>query len=186
MSKLTSFFAKTPTSSGKTKQTPILIQGQDSASTSTSQCKPSKSPTPLAQTEFDKKCLLDCCDLSKPTPVRLEISKESTYREYGKRKRYFQTDWLEKYKWLVLCKTSTKAHCQTCRHVIHSNIQTASKNGIEVFTSQGFNNWKDGARCLGEHNNSAFHRDCDMKLKHQLNSTPIDEQISAAAKVNCF
>ena len=38
------------------------------------------------------------------------------------------------------------------------NMQIHSKNGIETFTTDGVNNWKEGARILAEHNNSAFHR----------------------------
>ena len=59
-------------------------------------------------------CSLDCCDLTKPTPAHLHIDKEATSRSYGKRKRYFQNEWLQTYEWLVLCKTNTKTYCQTC------------------------------------------------------------------------
>ena len=120
---------------------------------------------------------LDCCDLSQPTHALMWGSaflKKQLIEsmEKGKWRRYFQNDWLEKYSWLVLCKTSAKAFCQTCRYVLHSNMQTPSSNGIEIFTTDadGVNNWKEGARILAEHNNFAFHRDCEMKLNSEAPS----------------
>ena len=96
-------------------------------------------PNPLTTTDTSdscqKTCSLDCCDLSKPTPARLQIDKESTSRVSGKRKRYFQNEWLQKYEWLVLCKTNTKAYCQSCRYALASQLQTKVKNGIDAFTS---------------------------------------------------
>ena len=96
-------------------------------------------PNPLTTTDTSdscqKTCSLDCCDLAKPTPARLQIDKESTSRVSGKRKRYFQNEWLQKYEWLVLCKTNTKAYCQSCRYALASQLQTKVKNGIDAFTS---------------------------------------------------
>ena len=139
-SKLTAFFTKTSTSQLQ-KETPTPAPSKDNGN---------EGPRPA-------RCSLDCCDLSQPTPVRLNIPKEATYREYEKRKRYFQNDWLAKYEWFVLCHTSAKAFCLTqwrtriawvwhesdklsarpagmsctaiCRH------HRTSKNGIEAFTS---------------------------------------------------
>ena len=114
-------------------------------------------PNPLTTTDTSdscqKTCSLDCCDLAKPTPARLQIDKESTSRVSGKRKRYFQNEWLQKYEWLVLCKTNTKAYCQSCRYALASQLQTKVKNGIDAFTSQGFTNWKKGSQVRAEHDN---------------------------------
>ena len=131
VSKLTSFFAKS--SATQLTETPAppapALSGPECVEVLEDQ-----------HTDASARCSLPCCDVTKPTPVRLSVPKEAACRQYGKRKRYFQNEWLRKYGWLVLCHTTTKAFCQTCRYVLNSNIQPPQKNGIECFTKDGFNN----------------------------------------------
>ena len=129
------------------KTTSSSIEG---ASISTVDLTRSETPAPTLQAPSisSSECSLQCCTLNSPTPTRLDVDKESSARSYGKRKRYFQPEWLQKYDWLVLCKTESRAYCHSCRYVLSANLQTAQKNGVDSFTSKGFNNWKNGSVCL--------------------------------------
>ena len=53
----------------------------------------------------ESRCPLQCCNISSHKPIRLKITKESSSLVFGKRKRYFRPDWLQKFDWLILCKT---------------------------------------------------------------------------------
>ena len=131
-------------------------------------------------------CSLDCCNLDSPTAARLAFDKERSARTHGKRKRYFQPDWLNKFPWLVLCNTNNKAYCQTCRYVQHADLQPTLKNGINAFTSKGFCNWKNGMMLLTQHNDSHYHREAYMVLQQKLRGAPINEQIDFSTKVRHF
>ena len=86
-----------------------------------------RNETPAPSTSASA-CPLQCCILDSPTPNRLDVDKETSARLYRKRKRYFQPGWLQKYDWLVLCKTENRAYCQSCRYVLSANLQAEPKN----------------------------------------------------------
>ena len=81
---------------------------------------PTADPAPLLQTTtasaVSPDCSLQCCDLSSPVPTRLRVDRSATEKKDNKRKRFFNSDWLTTFDWLVLCKSTLKAYCQTCRY----------------------------------------------------------------------
>ena len=114
-------------------------------------------------------CSLSCWDMSTPDPKRLPVDKETLSRTYGKRKRYFQSDWLEKHNWLVLCKTDVRAYCQLCRYAVSTKL--------EVFTD-----WKDGSKMSLRHESSKIHKQAFMTIQHELRAAPINQQIEESTK----
>ena len=144
-------------------------------------------PEPAAPTspatDAAPQCSLPCCDTSTSVAARLVVDKERTAQGEGKRKRYFNPDWLDQFKWLVLCKTYTKGFCQICRYAIRNKLPTFSKNGEPAFTTSGFTNWKKGKERFTSHQKSEFHRECLMKTTQLKNATPINAQVTDNLKV---
>ena len=127
-------------------------------------------------------CDYPCCDLSNPDPTRFPLDKASTAREIQKRIRYFQPDWLAKYKWLVHCKTGNKAYCNTCRFAISSDLKkNLDTSGAKAFTTTGFTNWKTATEQFLQHENSSFHKDSDWLIPQSKESKPIDEQLTSSS-----
>ena len=160
MASLKSYFA----SKSSVAVVKTTSSSSESASISTVDLTRSETPAPTLQAPSisSSECSLQCCTLNSPTPTRLDVDKESSARSYGKRKRYFQPEWLQKYDWLVLCKTESRAYCHSCRYVLSANLKTAQKNGDDSFTSKGFNNWKNGSACLSQHAESTYHREAKL------------------------
>ena len=162
---------------------------REDVSVSISDSARNETPAPVTRNEITASstpasgCFLQCCVLNSQLPTRLDVDKESSARIYGKRKRYFQPEWLQKYDWLVLCKTENRAYCHLCRYVLSANLDKAPKNGVDSFTSKGFNNWKNGSSSLSQHAESIYHTDAIQLLRQQLRGTPIDEQIDSMTKV---
>lgn len=118
---------------------------------------------PASEPGVTRPCSLECCNLSKHEPTRLGFVKADTVREYGqtgKRKRYYREEWQDMHSWLVLCKTRNKAFCQNCRYALHlgliniNGLSDIDKGNTCTLAKSGFNDWKDGAQTLREHEQS--------------------------------
>ena len=142
-------------------------------------------PTPPPNTTSPQ-CPLACCDTSTPVSARLAVNREQTAQGEGKRKRYFNPDWLDQFKWLVLCKTTRKGFCQICRYAIQNQLPTFAKYGEPAFTTSGFTNWKKGKDKFASHQQSEFHRECHMKTTQLQNATPINTQLTDNLKVQFY
>ena len=167
--------------------TPLKMEVQGAASTLPEGSDLKPDPPRPAESEAELTCALECCDLSKPDPSRLTVAKKETVKEYGKRKRYFQDEWLDTFSWLVLCKTRKRAFCQICRYAIHSGLVRAkfsSKYGHGCFFKSGFQSWKDGAKSILNHSSSKFHNECWIKVQRELQSAPADELQQQASLVS--
>ena len=122
-------------------------------------------------------CTHKCCDLSSVIPVRLTVDRSLTEHvsQNGKRKRNFNDKWLLTYSWLVICKSSGLAFCQTCRYAVKNKLFTPDKklNAEETFVKCGFANWNKGKSKLDSHQRSAFHLDSSQSSKHLLRERSI-------------
>ena len=115
------------------------------------------------------------CDTTSPTPARLNVDKERTAQVVGKRKRFFNSAWLDQFKWLVLCNTTTKGYCHICRYAIRNNLPSFSKCGV---TAIGFTNWKKGKEKFATHQQLEFHRECLLKTTQLKNAPSVDTQVT--------
>ena len=165
MASITSYFNK--------KKTPEIVTESINASNQVQ-------VTVVEDNSNSERCSLPCCRLSSPDPHRLQIDKECTARTYGKRKRYFQNDWLDKFSWLVLCKTDNRAFCQACRYASNSKMVNFSTHYRDQFINVGFSDWKDGLSKLSGHNKSDYHKQAVMSIAHQSKSIPVNQLVSKA------
>ena len=129
-------------------------------------------------------CSLPCCDMTTALPTRLQIDKSLTVNSSsdGKRKRYFNRDWLIDFKWLVVCKTSYKGYCQICRYAVSNKLITFSKKGEPAFISSGFCSWNKGKRTFQAHQNTDFHQEALLKTTQLLNADSVIAQLSDSLK----
>ena len=127
------------------------------------------------------KCNLTCCRIDNlDFPVRLPFSRKETLHIYGSgsniRERYFNVKWLETFPWLYLCKTTKKALCSTCMFAVTKNL-VCSLWKKDAFFKDGMNNWKECPAKFRDHENSAFHKECDFKKSYKSVAT-ISSQLS--------
>ena len=172
MPTITSFFARKKRPRSKSPDVCLIVP---SPKKTRIELPPSPNPT--------RACDYPCCDLSNPDPTRFPLDKASTAREIQKRIRYFQPDWLGKYKWLVHCRTGNKAYCNTCRFAISSDLKkNLDTNGAKAFTTTGFTNWKTATEQFVQHENSLFHKDSDWLIRQSKEGKPIDEQLASVSE----
>ena len=128
-------------------------------------------------------CNLPCCDLSSCKPTHLQIDRALAVRSSvdGKRKRYFNPQHLQDFRWSVLCKTTAKVYCQICRYAVNNRLLLSHK-GEPTFVSTGFNNWNKGKIPFESHERSDFHRESVMKTTHLLNSDSVICQLVSSTK----
>lgn len=122
-------------------------------------------------------CTLPCCDVTSKSLTRIPVDKENTTRVFGKKRRYYLTDWEKSHPWLYICSTSYKAFCFTCRRASFEKLVTFSHCGDPAFTENGFNNWKEAVGKYKQHEKSSFHIESEYKLsiRDDPNKAPVDE-----------
>ena len=127
--------------------------------------------------EFDSLLIFRRSTLKSP------IRRSSTLRcsADGKRKRYFNPQSLQDFKWLVLCKTTARVYCQICRYAVNNRLVTLQK-GEPTFVSTGFGNWNKGKLMFESHERSEFHRESALKTTQLLKSDSVICQLSSSAK----
>ena len=130
---------------------------------------PEHTATPPA-TELAAQCKLPCCDTTSPTPARLNVDKERTAQGVGKRKRFLNPEWLDQFKWLVLCNTTANGYCHISYLPLCHHYQEKLTLLFEVWKDclhdQRLHKLEEGEKKFATHQQSEFHRGCLLK---QLN-----------------
>ena len=122
---------------------------------------------------------IPCYDTTSPTPARLNVDKERTAQGVGKRKRFFNSAWLDQFKWLVICNTTANGYCHICRdHAIRNNLPSFSKCGKTSFTTSGFTNWRKRKEKFATHQQSEFHREYLLKTTQLTDAPSVYTQVT--------
>lgn len=68
---------------------------------------------------------------------------------YDQQLRSFQPGWFAKWKWLEWDDMNKCAFCHPCKMATNLKFNL-SKKAEGAFSTQGFQNWKDPTRCVGD------------------------------------
>ena len=81
------------------------------------------------------------------------------------------------FKWAILCTTQLKAFCFYCRFAAKRNLIVFSTKADNVFTIEGFCNWKKATEKFNLHEQSHAHREAALKYSCIINQLSIEKQL---------
>ena len=129
-------------------------------------------------TPEDVGCSSQCCTSEEKA---FQPNGNIILKTLSMKQRNFQSSWYKQFPWLSVCTSRKKVFCFYCRYAARHKLLTFSKSADNVFSENGFQNWKKAIEKFKSHEGSLSHTEAKMKWIAQGRPT-IGSQLSAQLK----